>query len=178
MDTYGGCCGSCVHLNINDYVGTKDRCKCTLRGGYHDLHERSCSKYDYDKYRDYYDLNHRWHIVSAIFNKLNLNDEYECINLLHNFRINFLENDSKYLDLLEEYDIIGPVIAECLTNDDNSILLCKNLIRHYLVDILDLIRNDENEKALSKYMEMFTILCFIYNNQIVEYKSKKLLKRK
>ena len=147
MDTYGGCCGSCVHLNVNDYVRTKDNCKCTLRGGYHDLHERACSKHEYDRYRDYYDLNRRWYIVSAICKKLGLSDNYECVSLLHNFRVNTLEKDERYNKVLAEYDIVGPSIAEMLLKDDDSKELCERLLQVYLVKVLDLIK--ENKIRLS-----------------------------
>jgi len=173
MNTFDGCCGSCVHMNTNDYVGHKDHCYCTYRRQYYNLDERKCRYYEYDKYKDYYDLNHRWHVVTAIFNKLNLKDSYECINTLHSFRINYLDNNPKYKELLNQYDIIGPIIAECLTNDPDSEILCKRLIEFFLSDILDLIHDNKNEEALGKYTEMINILRFFYDKQIVEYQSEK-----
>lgn len=168
MDTYGGCCGSCVHLNINDYVRTKDNCKCTYRGGYHDLHERSCYAYDYDKYRDYYDLNHRWYIVSAICRKLGLSDEYECVRLLHDFRKNVLEQDEKYTEMLKEYDRIGPFIAQMLETDDDSKELCTRLLQVYLVNVLDLIKANKNDEALQRYVEMVNLLRTIYGVESIK----------
>ena len=50
MNTFDGRCGSCVHMNTNDYVRTKDHCKCTYRGQYYDLNEPKCRYYEYDKY--------------------------------------------------------------------------------------------------------------------------------
>ena len=177
MDTYGGCCGSCVHLNVNDYVRTKDNCYCTLRGGYHDLHERACSKHEYDRYRDYYDLNKRWYIVSAICRKLKLSDDYECVRLLHNFRINVLEKDEKYKDLLEEYDKVGPFIAQMLEEDDDSKELCMRLLQVYLLNVLDLIKVYKNDEALDKYIEMVKLLRVIYNIDIIkEQKSNIMIK--
>ena len=135
MNTFDGCCGSCVHMNTNDYVGHKDHCYCTYRRQYYNLDERKCRYYEYDKYKDYYDLNHRWHV--------------------------------------NQYDIIGPIIAECLTNDPDSEILCKRLIEFFLSDILDLIHDNKNEEALGKYTEMINILRFFYDKQIVEYQSEK-----
>ena len=162
METYDGCCGSCVHLNPNDYVRTKDNCKCTLRGGYHDLHERACYKYDYAKYRDYYELNRRWYIVSAICKKLGLSDDYECVSLLHNFRINVLEKDARYDEILREYDIVGPFLAQMIETDDESKELCERLLQVYLVKVLDLIKENKNDEALNRYIEMVNLLRTIY----------------
>ena len=162
MDTYGGCCGSCVHLNINDYVGSKDRCKCTMRGGYHDLHESSCRSYEYDKYRDYYDLNRRWYIVTAIFKKLGLSDKYDCIEKLLDFRMNYVEKDSRYDNLLKDYDIVGPKLASLLTNDEDSNELCKKLCQAFLSRIFNLIDDNKNEEALDLYIEMVNYLKSIY----------------
>ena len=163
MDTYGGCCGSCVHLNVNDYVRSKDNCLCTLRGGYHNLHERSCYKYDYDKYRDYYELNRRWYIVGAICQKLGLSDQYECVSLLHNFRVDVLEKDAKYDDILKEYDMVGPFLAQMLETDDDSKELCERLLQVYLVKVLDLIQDKKNDEALQRYLEMVNLLRTIYH---------------
>jgi len=162
MDTYDGCCGSCKWLNTNDYCGTKDRCKCTLRGGYHDLHESKCYKHEYDPYKDYYDLNHRWYIVTAIFNKLGLSDDYECISLLHNFRKNVLSKDSRYDAMLAEYDIVGPKIAKLLKEDSESVEICQKLLQVYLVRVLDYIRDKKYDDALNLYIEMVNFLKLIY----------------
>lgn len=162
MNTFDGCCGSCKHLNTNVYSGSKHICKCTERGGYHKLDEKKCYKYEYDENKDYYDLNHRWYIVGAIFRKLGLSDEYECISLLHNFRVNVLEKDSRYDDMLAEYDIVGPKIANLLEKDDYSEELCKRLIQVFLVKILDLIKENKNDEALNLYIEMVNMLKTVY----------------
>lgn len=178
MDTYDGCCGSCINMNTNDYVGHKDNCYCTERRQYYNLHERKCRYYEYDKYKDYYDLNHRWHVVSAILQKLELKDSYECINILHNFRNNFIEKNEEYTHMLVLYDIVGPVIAECITNDEESYELCKKLCREFLLDVIFLIREGKNEEALSKYEKMISLLISIYKNDIIEYMNKKNVKTK
>ena len=167
--TYDGCCGSCKYMNTNDYTGHKDHCYCTYRRQYYNLTERKCSYYVYDPNKDYYDLNHRWHIVSAIFAKLGLSDSYECINILENFRVNFLEKDDKYEDLLREYDIVGPAIAKLIVEDENSLAICKEICSKCLVIVLDLIKEGKYEEALNKYLEMVNILKNYYQEELKEY---------
>lgn len=165
MKTYSDQCGSCEHLNINDRVGFKY--KCTERGGYHTSEERSCYKYEYCDSRDYYSFwkreNSIWYIVTAICEILNLSDMYECVNHLHNFRYNVLDKDPIYSDMLKEYDIVGPVLADNLRKDPNAKQICKNLIKVYLLPVLDLINNNEYDNAVDKYLEMVNLLKSMYN---------------
>ena len=163
MYTYDGCCGSCVHMNTNDYTGHKDHCYCTYRRQYYNLTESKCSYYKYDPNKDYYDLNHRWYIVSVICEVLGLSDDYECVSLLHNFRINVLEKDSRYNDILAEYDIIGPIIANLLKSDCESKALCQRLLQLYLTKVLNLIKNGNNVEALKEYLDMVNLLKDIYD---------------
>ncbi len=176
MNTFDGRCGSCVHMNTNDYVRTKDHCKCTMRGQYYDLNEPKCRYYEYDRYKDYYDLNHRWYIVTAIFTKLGLKDDYECISLLHNFRNNVLSKDSRYDSMLAEYDIVGPKIANLLLNDEESVDLCKRLVQVFLTRVLDKIKAGENEEALNLYIEMVNLLKVIYNVDLVQKEEEPKIK--
>ena len=167
MDTFGSCCGSCVHLNINDYSGSKWNCYCAERGGYHKLTESKCYKYDYDDNRDYYDLNHRWHIVSKICKILGLKDDYSCIDELLSFRNKKLENKEEYESFLKEYDEIGVLIANELEKDDDSLDMCISLCRQFLTPMLYLIRDEKYEDALGKYQEMYNFLktCYGYDKK-------------
>lgn len=173
MNTFDGRCGSCVNMNTNDYVRTKNNCYCTYRRQYYDLNERKCDNYKYDPYKDYRDLNRRWYIVSAIFEKLGLNEDYECISLLGNFRENVLEKDPKYIDTLAEYDIVGPKIAEELMNDPDSVEFSKKLIQVFLGYVLDKIKEGKNDEALSLYLKMVNFLKSIYETSFVHTVIKK-----
>ncbi len=167
MNTFDGCCGSCENMNTNDYVRTKDHCYCTVRKQYYDLREPKCHYYRYDRYKDYYDLNHRWYIVTAIFNKLGLSDNYECTSLIHNFRNNILANDPRYDDMLAEYDIVGPKIAKKLLEDNESESVCKRLLQTYLSRVLDFLREEKYDEALEQYIEMVNLLKLIYDVDFV-----------
>lgn len=173
--TYDGCCGSCQYMNTNDYVSHKDHCYCTYRRQYFNLTESKCSYYRYDAYKDYYDLNRRWYIVSAICKKLGLSDEYECVSLLQNFRVNVLEKDDKYNEVLEEYDIVGPFIANKLLKDDDSKELCERLLQVYLVKVLDLIKEEKYDEALNRYVEMVNLLRTIYQVDEIKQENNSVL---
>ena len=173
MNTFDGCCGSCESMNTNDYVRTKDHCYCTVRRQYYDLREPKCRYYKYDPYKDYYDLNHRWYVVTAIFDKLGLSDDFECTDLLHNFRNNVLANDSKYDDILSEYDAIGPELAKRLKEDKDSEELCKKLLQVYLTRVFDYVKEEKYDEALEIYVEMVNLLKVFYNVDVNENKHSK-----
>ena len=161
---FDGRCGSCKGLNTDDYIPGRDtNCKCNWRGGYHELTEKKCYKHEYDPGKDYDDLEKRakycrWHIVTAIFRKLGLKDDYECIALLHGFREDYLEKNDKYRKFLNAYDIEGPKLAELILKDKDSEELCRNIVQNVLVHILDCIRKGDNEKAFEYYIQMLSIL--------------------
>ena len=168
MNTFDGCCGSCVHMNTNDYVRTKNHCYCTYRRQYYDLTESKCSNYRYDPNKDYRDLNYRCYIVGAIFQKLGLSDDYECVSLLHNFRINILEKDPRYNNVLAEYDIVGPKLATLLMEDSDSKELCKKLVQTFLTRVLHLIEDNKIDDALNLYLEMVDLLKQVYEVELSE----------
>ncbi len=177
--TYDGCCGSCIYMNTNDYVGHKDHCYCTYRRQYYNLTESKCRYYEYDRNKDYYDLNHRWHIVSAIFKKLGLYDlEYDCIKILNDFRINVLEKNEKYDNILREYDFVGPMLANCIINDSESLLICKKVCSTSLLKILDLIKEEKYDDALTEYISLVNILKDYYQDKLTEYLNEKMIKSK
>lgn len=181
--TYENKCGSCEYLDINNYSSSKDKCKCEKRGGYHYFNEDTCYAYsgpvpdgkDSDE-RDYRELYYRWYVVTTIFEQLNLTCDYECIKVLQEFRINVLEQDAKYADVLKEYDVIGSFLARLLKEDNDAKKMCKSLLNVYLVRILDLIKDKDYEKALNLYTTMLNLLCSIYG--LEKKNSTYYLKRK
>ena len=110
--------------------------------------------------------NNNWYIVTAIFGRLGLSDDYECVKVLHNFRKNILEKDTKYNDMLYSYDLVGPIIGQLVYNDPYAVDLCKTLLQEYLGSMLDSIRIDNNEEAVLKYEQMVEVLMNRYNIEL------------
>ena len=175
MNTFDGCCGSCVHLNTNDYVNHKDHCYCTYRRQYYNLTEKKCSYYQYDPNKDYYDLNRRWHIVSAILHIIPEASEIPGMDKLRDFRVNILEKDAQYDDALRTYDIVGPFLARQLVLAENRQLICSSLIKNWLINIIQLIVNQEYHMAFTKYADMVNDLAERYQDMLREYASIKLI---
>ena len=167
--TYDGCCGSCVYMNTNDYVRHKDHCRCTYREQYYNLTEKKCQYYRYDPNKDYYDLNHRWHVVAAVLDILHTDATAEGIPLLARFRVDELEKEPAYEEVLRAYDVIGPYLARQLSMDPNAETAARLLLMYRLKPIEKLIEDGHNEQALEQYAEMIGELTERYYERFVEY---------
>ncbi len=167
--TYDGCCGSCMYMNTNDYVGHKDHCRCTYREQYYNLTEKKCQYYRYDPNKDYYDLNHRWHVVAAVLNILHTDASAEGIPLLARFRVDELEQDPVFEDALRAYDVIGPFLARQLSTDPNAETAARLLLRERLQPIEKLIEDGQTGQALERYAEMIGEMAERYCERFAAY---------
>ena len=177
---FDGRCGSCVYMNTNDWVGGRNtKCKCTKRNWYYELTEKECDYHKTDHGKNYEELARRcrycrWYVVSAIFDKLGLSDDYESIALLHSFREEYLEKNEKYKKFLGMYDLEGPKMAQFIMEDEESEELCRNIVQNVLVHVLDCIKNGDNEKAMDYYIQMLSILKLRYeekfNDEVIKIK--------
>lgn len=175
MYTYDGCCGSCIYLNTNDYSSSKDRCRCTYREMYCNLKDSKCSYYRYDPNKDYYDLNHRWHIVSVIRAILPEAANLPGFDQLWNFRVSVLEKDQRYSAALTLYDIIGPFLARELTHDENREAVCAALLTEWIVAAASLVLKQKYQEALEKYAKMVDALSNHYSTQLQAYLKMKMI---
>lgn len=167
--TYDGCCGSCIHMNTDDYVGHKDHCYCTYRKQYYNLKESKCSYYCYDPNKDYYDLNHRWHVVSAVLQILQSSSESLGITELYNFRIEVLEKDDKFAKVLQTYDVVGPFLANRLIHDHNSVFICSMILERWLRPINSQVVIGKVDEAIHQYASMIDSMIRHYDAQFRTY---------
>ena len=171
--TYDGCCGSCIYMNTNEYVRHKDHCYCTYRRQYYNLTDQKCSYYEYDRNKDYYDLNKRWHIVSAVLSILNMTAEDAGIGKLARFRLDVLEKDERYENALRTYDVIGPFLACMLVHDPDAVPCSEALLRSRFRPIEEMIGKGETEAAFLRYAETVSALAERYHGPLAAYCARK-----
>ena len=80
--------------------------------------------------------------------------------------------------MLNQYDVVGPVIAKCILNDEDSQELCKKLSSDFLADIIFMLKEGNYEMAIEKYKKMIALLFRIYYKDITEYAEKQKIKVK
>ena len=99
-------------------------------------------------------------------------DDSQVMNDLRRFRDEVLQKDEKYYEILKEYDVVGPELADCIRNDKDREMMAKGLYENALLPIRKLILNNEYDKAVEKYYIM-TLMLVSYYGLKHEYNSAK-----
>ncbi len=90
-------------------------------------------------------------ITTVVRDILGKKDDDKLLNNLRGFRDNILQKDKKYAEILQDYDNIGPRIADCLWCDKDAKQMAKGIYNTALVPINQMIINKEYDKACEKY---------------------------
>lgn len=96
-------------------------------------------------------------------NILKMSDNNPFINKMRNFRSNVLQKDEKYKNLLVEYDIVGPIIANNLNNDPLKYQIAATNFFKYIKPICTLIKENNVDAVINLYTDMVNRLKSIYN---------------
>lgn len=90
-------------------------------------------------------------ITTVVHDILGKKDDDKLLNNLRRFRDNILQKDKKYAELLQDYDNIGPIIADCIWCDKDAEQMANGIYDIALVPISQMIENKEYDKACEKY---------------------------
>lgn len=101
------------------------------------------------------------YITTIVCDVLGLDDDCSLLNNLRSFRDNVLQKDAKFTPLLMEYDSIGPEIALLIKKDyeeSKDDTLWKKYYDTYLVGTEQLVKENNYDGAINKYVEMVQVL--------------------
>lgn len=178
---YINCCGSCTRMDIEKNHGYKYYCE--KRDAFYEASDPNiCYAYDFDLERDYDELERRenlnsCYITTILCQILKFDDNCEILNIMRTFRNNVLQKDNRYLNILLEYDTIGPKIAENLIKDEDAHWIAKELLIHYIKPIIEYISINHIDNAVIMYTRMINLLKENYgiNNdlQVLKYDFQK-----
>ena len=101
------------------------------------------------------------YITTIVTKLLGLGDNNELLNTLRLFRRNTLQTNPSYKNLLMEYDIVGPVIADCIENDRE--LYDINVLEKYIRYCVSLVKQGKETEAVTIYTNMVNMLKEIFN---------------
>ena len=101
------------------------------------------------------------YITTIICDVLEYADDCSVLNTLRSFRNDVMQKDPKYMNLLLEYDTIGPDISyfikkEYEKSSDREIWI--QFYNFYLQPTANYISNGEFDKAINRYKEMVSSL--------------------
>lgn len=151
-------CCDCEYLNRNDeykdWFSGKTKYKCKECWQYKDLQDPACSKIrPITKNNGSYTPS-GCYITTIVCEILGYEDNCELLCILRNFRDNVLKADPQYLQLLVEYDQIGPLIANYLRKEKNNITHALMLMNYFLIPCVNAIKNNNIDEAVTIYKNM------------------------
>ena len=126
-------------------------------------YQKYCKNYNYDECPVYkHNESSGCFITTVTCEILGRQDDSVVMNDLRKFRDEVLHSDEKYNDILKEYDVIGPILADCIKIDPQREIMADGLYNNALVPIHELVNNKEYDKAVEKYYLMTLMLIKYY----------------
>ena len=93
-------------------------------------------------------------ITTIVCDIIGLDDKNIYLMLLRKFRDNYLQKNEKGIELLEQYDFIGPIISKKIYEDEKKEQLAQQLFINNLVPVFDEIIKNNYSEAIKKYFQM------------------------
>ena len=151
----GDTCYSCTYFELYERKSSySDDCYCEWYRTYYHPGSEACTHY---KSRTY--------IVSAICEILELENDNEELKLFRELRNN-MEKTESYKPYLDEYDKVGPYIANKLVNDNDK-KLCKKIYDNKLKPIAKMIKEKNYMKAAINYENLSIMLALEFGVDLV-----------
>lgn len=138
---------------------------CTKMKRYVKINEPSCNTYfiKRDKNRPLESRRNSCYITTAVVDILGYEDNCKTLEDLRSFRDNYMKKHEKYLPLLKEYDIVGPLICEKLEQDENKQKIANFILNIFIKESLEAIKDKEYDAAIHTYENMTYYLMDIYD---------------
>ena len=166
--------GECIYYRWNggilgDYWCDKNDCKVDRN-----RYNRYCIGYHYNEC-DVYNKSSSssgCFLTTIVHQILEKKDNDEILENFRLFRDNILQKNEKYHNILKEYDVIGPMIVECIELDDNKEKMANTIYKHILLPLDNKIKNKEYDHAVNMYQCM-TMFLVEYYGLVLEYEKVK-----
>lgn len=156
-------CGYCNRRGFDDYYCTK-----VENNVPYSTYDRYCTSYSYRECPNYkYEKpSSGCYLTTATCDILGLEDKNIYLQIFRKFRKDYLHHRPECLPILEEYDFVGPVIAQRLMNDENKEQIAQDLLKDYIHPIATnlITKFDGNyDFAIKSYAQMTRELIKRYN---------------
>lgn len=151
-------CGNCTYQDKNqkEYWGNRYYCEKTCK--YKEDNEKACNLYIERKPSNGYTPAGCF-ITTIICTKLGYQDNCDILETLRYFRESYLKMTAEGIILLQEYDVIGPIISAEIAQAPNidSIILA----HRFIIPCYDYIKQGQYDNAIS-----------VYKNMVIELKER------
>lgn len=153
--SYSVCyCRECECMDLDDRCSyNSNKAWCSAYHKYFNPNEHACSTYfQYAQNRE--KQSGGCYLTTIIHNILDMPDNGYALNVLRNFRDEYMLNHPETYIMLVEYDIIGPKIAKALQNDPLNKIIAKTFYETHIKPITNLVNMKEYDIAIIKYQDM------------------------
>lgn len=135
-----------------------------------DDYRRYCRDYNYGDCPIYKQSNSSGcFITTVVCDVLGYEDNNEILNNLRCFRDDVLQKDKKYYDVLNDYDSIGPYIADYIANDKNGVEVASIVYNNMVLPVNELIKKKEYDRAVSRYeLIVMNLISFYRLNELYD----------
>lgn len=162
-------CLLCEYMDLSD-VNKYGDALCSLKKSYCSPYSPVCKnvsyvKDSYDEREKEYENNYiyddeinnssRCYLTTAMCEILGYGDDCYYLKMLRDFRDHYMMKDRECLEMLIEYEMIGPIISKYLLNDKET---ARVMLDNYIVKAILFIRKKNYEMAIDVYKEM---VCFL-----------------
>jgi len=128
-----------------------------------DHYYKYCRDYSYSDCPIYKQSQSSGCFLTTIVHKiLGKEDNDKVLENFRGFRDNVLQQNEKYYDVLKEYDIIGPMLVDCIENDCDKEKMACGVYRNILLPLNEKINNKEYNHAVNMYHCMTMTLISYY----------------
>lgn len=123
-------------------------------------YQKYCKKsYESDGYGDcpiykYQEPSSGCFITTIVCDIMGLEDKNIYLILFRNLRDKYLQKNPYTIEILEEYDFIGPIISKAISIDKNKEEVAKNIFFNSLVPVFNDIVAENYSGAIRKYTMM------------------------
>ena len=149
----------------NKYFVKDNKFYCNKMRRYVSLNERSCNTYFVKRAWNKVDQRPSTgcYITTAVCHILGYEDDCQILETLRGFRDNYMKQQEDCLPLLEDYNVVGPMIGDKLFDDENCENVASVLFNIFIKGAIEAIEDQEYDDAVNLYLNMTETLMDYYD---------------
>ena len=94
------------------------------------------------------------YLTTAMCEVLGKDDKCEELETLRAFRNTYMRNDEEYSSLLNDYELVGPIISDRILDDENCEHVANVMKNVYIDPAIEYIKEEKTEEAVDTYVDM------------------------
>ena len=154
----------CEHLRRESgFFSVTYKCALTNEEVSDSHYEKWCSSWDHVKCVDYKEdkdskSSSFCYLTTIVCNILGFADDVSYLQMLRHLRNDILQKDEQYKEVLATYDIVGPIIAKNLSEEEHKNQIALNLLNLGIKPVCELLELKKDKEAIQLYKDMTNIL--------------------